>query len=436
MQGDLSARGDTKNLGGYYKALVNGMNMMLALINAPLQEIRRVGGAYADCMFQARMDESIRYPGDFTALKSSMDAIGIYCQGVVGEIDRVSGGYASGDFTVRMNKKLEVTGDFTTIRDSLDNIGVQISESITDLRGSAATLSEEADGIRTGIASVAGQAETLSAYVQAVSDRAVRVRSEVEEMIYSTDTALHSLREMTNRSESVAEISQTARGLSSRGVELADRSRNGMDAISGATESVATGIVRIQEELFRIGKIVKVVTDITNQTNLLAINAAIEAAHAGSYGKGFAVVAAEVKYLANDSKKSLMGISETLQSLNNAFEEVQSAVKGARSEVDSRSIAVKEMVHLFEGMTEEIEKIATMSREVVSVAADQERMIQNLDERAGLIGDLMVETVRDAHSSAEACNESCRSVEQISWHIETVAGLAGGIHTGITRFSV
>ncbi|MFH0968117.1 MAG: methyl-accepting chemotaxis protein [Methanobacteriota archaeon] len=436
MQGDLSARGDTKGLGGYYQALVTGMNMMLGIINAPLQEVRRVGSAYADCIFQARMDEKIRYPGDFSALKSSMDAIGIYCQGVVGEIDRVSSGYASGDFTVRMSKKLEVTGDFITIRDSLDNIGVQISESITDLRGSAATLSEETGGIRTGIASIAGKAESLASYVQAVSDRATRVRSEVQEMEHSTDTAMHSLKEMTTRSESVAEISETARGLSSRGIELADRSRDGMDAISGATDSVATGITRIQEELVRIGKIVKVVTDIANQTNLLAINAAIEAAHVGIHGKGFAVVAAEVKHLANDSKESLLGISETLQSLNKAFEEVRDAVTVARGEVDSRSIAVKEMVNLFGGMTAEIEKIATMSREAVNVAADQERMIQDLDERAGLIGDLMGETVKDAYASAEACNESCRSVEQIAWHIETVADLAGGIHAGIIRFSV
>ncbi|HWQ65440.1 MAG TPA: methyl-accepting chemotaxis protein [Methanospirillum sp.] len=436
MQGDLTARGDTTGLGGYFQALVTGMNMMLNLINAPLQEVKRIGGEYADCMFHARMDEKIKYPGEFAALKTSMDAIGIYCQAVVGEIDRVSSGYASGDFTIRMGKKLEVTGDFVTIRDSLDNIGVQISESITDLRSTAATMSEEAGGIRTGIASVSGQAESLAAYSLSVSDRAIRVRGEVQEMISSTDTARVSLREMTTKSASVAEISELANGLSSRGVELGDRSRDGMDAISDATESISTGISRIQEELTRIGKIVNVVTDIANQTNLLAINAAIEAAHVGIHGKGFAVVAAEVKHLANDSKESLLGISETLQSLNEAFEEVRDAVSGARGEVDSRSVAVKEMVSLFEGMTREIEKIATMSRETVSAAAEQELMIQNLDQRAGLIGDLMEETVRDAHASAEACSESCRSIEQISWRIDTVVDLAGGIHERITRFSV
>lgn len=436
MEGDLSARGDTTGLGGYYKALVTGMNRMLTLINAPLQEIRRVGKEYANCRFMVRMDEGITYPGDFAVLKSSMDAVGIYCQGVVGEIDRVSSGYASGDFTVRMSKKLEVTGDFVTIRSSLDNIGVQISESITDLRGSAASMSNEAGDIRSGIASVAGQAQTLAAYVQGVSDRAIRVRGEVQEMMIGTDTAMNSLREMTARSVSVAEISEKTNNLSLQGKDLADKSREGMDAISGSTDQIAFGISRIQEEIIQVGKIIRVVTEITNQTNLLAINAAIEAAHAGMLGKGFAVVAAEVKHLAQDSKEALLGISDTLVSLNKAFEEVRDAVKGARGEVDSRSLAVKEMTSLFEEMTREIEMIAAMSGEAVIVAAEQERMIQNLDQRARSIGDLMDETTRDAHASAEACNESCRSVEEISWHIETVAEMAGNIHSAIGRFSV
>lgn len=436
MQGDLGARGETSDLGGYYQALVTGMNRMLGLIHAPLQEVRRVGGEYALCRFGARMNESIRYPGDFTTLKTSMDAIGIYCQGVVGEIDRVSSEYAAGDFSARMSKKLEVTGDFVTIRDSLDNIGFRISESILDLRNSSATMSGDADHIRTGIASVAGDAETLSAYAYAVSDRAGQVRGEVQEMIRGTDGALRSLRTMTARSESVANISEKAKEISSRGIELADCSREGMDAISGATEEISTGISRIQEEITRIGTIVRLVTDITSQTNLLALNAAIEAAHAGIYGKGFAVVAAEVKHLANESKDALIGISETIQSLNEAFEEVRDSATGARGEVTSRSIAVREMVSLFEQMIGEIEMIASMSREAVRVAADQETVIQDLDHRARIIGDLMEETTSDATASSSACAASCKSVEEISFHIETVARLAEGIHAGFSRFTI
>jgi methyl-accepting chemotaxis protein len=137
MEGNLTVKGDSSGLSGYYQAMVAGMNQMLIRINTPLLEMKRVATAYAACDFSARMDEGIAYPGDFAGMKESMDAIGIWCSAVVGEIDRVSSQYASGDFTARISSKLQVTGDFTTISTSLDNIGVQVSNSITVLRNAA-----------------------------------------------------------------------------------------------------------------------------------------------------------------------------------------------------------------------------------------------------------------------------------------------------------
>ncbi|HOJ97544.1 MAG TPA: hypothetical protein PK024_11995, partial [Methanospirillum sp.] len=146
MEGNLTMKGDTSGLSGYYQAMVAGMNQMLVRLNTPLLEIKRVAKSYAACEFSARMDENIAYPGDFASMKESMDSIGIWCSAVVGEIDRVSSRYAAGDFTAHMSSKLQVSGDFTTIRSSLDNIGVQVSESITVLRNAADVLTIEAEG--------------------------------------------------------------------------------------------------------------------------------------------------------------------------------------------------------------------------------------------------------------------------------------------------
>lgn len=436
MEGDLSAHGDTSGLNGYYRALVTGMNRMLEFLSAPLHEVRRVSGEYADCRFAARMSDSVLCPGELTILRTSLDAIGISCQGVVGEVDRVCSGYASGDFSVRVSRRLEVTGDFCTIQSSLDGIGVQISESMTGIRASAASMSEEAEDIRSGIATIAGQTQTVAAYVQLVSERAEEVRGEVQEMICATDRSMVSLQEMCTRSSSVADISTKTGVLSIRGRDLADQSRKGMDAISGSTDSIAGGISRIHEEITQVGKIIRVVTDITSQTNLLAVNAAIEASHAGIYGKGFSVVAAEIRRLARDSKEALLGISDTLISLNKAFEEVRYTTTRAREEVECRGIAIREMISLCEEMTREIDRIAVMSCEAVEGVTEQEQMIRRLDQRAQHIGDLMAETVADAQTSSNACNETCRSVEEISWHIEAVADMAGRVHTEINRFTI
>lgn len=99
----------------------------------------------------------------------------------------------------------------------------------------------------------------------------------------------------------------------------------------------------------------------------------IEAAHAGSYGKGFAVVASEVKNLAVQSKESTTSISQTLDALHDAFREVRDKVSQVQGEIESRSYAICEMVHLFEKMAGEIEVIATMSRETGTVTGTREQ---------------------------------------------------------------
>jgi methyl-accepting chemotaxis protein len=210
----------------------------------------------------------------------------------------------------------------------------------------------------------------------------------------------------------------------------------GIDAIIGAAGSVDSGITRIHEELKSIEKIVKVVTDIANQTNLLAINAAIEAAHAGNYGRGFAVVASEVKLLAVQSKESTTNISRTLEALHAAFQEVKKKVSEVQNEVQSRSFAICEMVNLFKRMTQEVEKIAAMSRETGTLSGHQEKLISDLHKRVLTIGELMNETSEDANASAKACNSSFISVEQISGNIERVAKLSDQIHQGISGFTV
>ncbi|HOL40535.1 MAG TPA: methyl-accepting chemotaxis protein [Methanospirillum sp.] len=436
MEGNLTMKGDTSGLSGYYQAMVAGMNQMLVRLNTPLLEMKRVAKSYAACEFSARMDENIAYPGDFASMKESMDSIGIWCSAVVGEIDRVSSRYAAGDFTAHMSSKLQVSGDFTTIRSSLDNIGVQVSESITVLRNAADVLTIEAEGIKREIAAVSGQAETLAAYTAAVSDRAASVQEEVREMIASADTAMQALCEMNEKVQEVAQTSARTHEMSSQGVILATQSREGIDAISEAASSVDSGISRIHAELISIEKIIRVVTDIANQTNLLAINAAIEAAHAGSYGKGFAVVASEVKHLAVQSKESTTSISQTLTALHDTFREVRDKVSQVQEEIASRSHAICEMVHLFEKMAGEVEVIASMSRETGVLSQEQERRIADLNQRAGTIGELMIETARDAGASAQACASSCRSIEQISGHIEAVARYAEEIHGGIRGFTV
>jgi methyl-accepting chemotaxis protein len=136
------------------------------------------------------------------------------------------------------------------------------------------------------------------------------------------------------------------------------------------------------------------------------------------------------------SKESTTTISGTLAALHAAFGEVRDKVSMVQKEIESRTQAISEMIQLFEKMAIEVRVIAAMSRETGTLSQEQEKRLADLNQRARKIGDLMIETARDASSSAQACASSCRSIEQISNHIETVAKYAEGIHKGIGGFCV
>ncbi len=436
MEGELSQRGSVIGLSGYYQAVVAGMNMMLESITAPVLEVSRVAGAYADCTFTERMDDAIQCHGAFGIMKESMNRIGIRCSGVVGEIDRVCSEYADGNFTGRVNRKLEVNGDFVTIRESLDNIGIQISASIRDLKTVSHSLNEDTAEMNLSVAHVAGEAEILATRSASVSQRANLTRSKAGEVIGAMDEVLMAVTGVTEKTGTMVKIAGDANDLSSKGISLADRSLKGMDSITSASSLLREGITAIHQEISEMDRIIRVVTGIATQTNLLAVNAAIEAAHAGVHGRGFAVVAGEIKTLAGHSKESLQLISETIHMMHAAFGDLESRITRTEEEITGRHTDVRETISLFSGLINQVQTIAGESRQMAILAMQQEQLITQVNDRVREIGVLMDETVTDAGSSTDACVSSCRSIDEISSRIAMVASGSDMMQSRIRRFIV
>ena len=266
---------------------------------------------------------------------------------------------ASGDLTgsiVPQSGKDILGNTFLQMINNLRRITKDILEGV-NLLGSSAS---EILAATTQVAS--GSAETASAISETTTT--------VEEVRQAAQLSSQKASRVSENAQQVSQVTQS-------GQKAVDETVNGMHNIQNQMESVANTIVRLSEQSQQIGGIIASVTDVADQSNLLAVNAAIEAAKAGEHGKGFAVVAQEIKNLAQQSKQA------TIQ-VRNILSDVQKATSAAVMATEQTSKAVENGVKQSTQAGESIKKLAESSSKAVDAAtqivASSQQQVVGMDQ--------------------------------------------------------
>lgn len=271
------------------------------------------------------------------------------------------------------------------------------------LRDGIRSLADHADEVRSSARKYANAAEAQSTAVASTSSSLVETKKS------SASTA--------STARVVLEATEAAVAAGRRGLDRIDEGVEAMNAIEDRVRGIATEALELSQQSARIGQIVATVNDLSEQSNVLAVNASVEAAKAGDRGRGFAVVAGEVRRLAEQSKRATLQIRQILGEVQRAVESVVMAAEEGtkRSEDGRRTITeIRTTVH---ELASALEQNAESARRISASAADQAAGIAQLSSALESIvetGGAAAREVRTLEGSAAALTDLGEELEALA----------------------
>jgi len=274
------------------------------------------------------------------------------------EMKTISEAIAKGDLTVMFDNERDAQGVYAAMKDMVDELLVVVSEIIDD-SNSLVSSAEETSVLslqssvslgkqQSSIEQVSTAVEEMSTSIHEVANNAANAATSAQSAQHSSDKADHKL------TQTITDLGQLD------------------NEISGASEVIKT----LETDSNEIGSVLEVIRGIADQTNLLALNAAIEAARAGEQGRGFAVVADEVRTLASKTQESTKNIEEMIGRLQSASNDAVKAISTSRSMCENTLSNAQVSAKMIHQVNADIDHISQMA-ELIATAVEEQSCVSN-----------------------------------------------------------
>ncbi len=302
-----------------------------------------------------------------------------------------------GDLTKRLDDSsrdelAEISRYFNLFIDKLRGIISQISSTSTQVAAASNELQSTAEHIATGSEEVAAQAGTV-----AVAG---------EEMSATSG-------DIAQNCQMAAEGAQRASKTASDGAQVVERTVSVMGQIAEKVQESARTVESLGARSDQIGAIIGTIEDIADQTNLLALNAAIEAARAGEQGRGFAVVADEVRALAERTTRATKEIGEMIKAIQKETKEAVTAMEQGVREVETGTMEAAKSGQALRNILEQVNDVAMQVNQIATAAEEQTATTSEISSNMQQITEVVQQTSQGAHESATAAAQLNGNAEEL-----------------------
>ena len=342
----------------------------------------------------------------------------------------------------------EVVADVARNAESLGDMSARLEETA---RGSnqivqqvAVAMMSVAEGAqKTSEASrTSGVAiDQLSDAVASIAEGASAQEQQVQGATASATEMAAGVAEVASNAQRVAETSQQTRTSAERGAEAVRETVNSIHAITGVVSEASVKVEELGKLGEKIGAVVETIDDIAEQTNLLALNAAIEAARAGEHGRGFAVVADEVRKLAERSQRETKAISELIREVQDGTRQAVKAMESGSSQVQAGSLkadqagrALEEILRAMDVTVSDVSGIAASAQQMAagarSVVDAMEGMRETIEQSTGATREISLqagEVTIAIQSISAIAEENSASTEEVLASTEEMSVQIDGV---------
>ena len=302
--------------------------------------------------------------------------------------------------------------------DGSDEAG-RLLQAMAKMQGKLRDTLQRISGSATQLASAA---EELNCVTDESAKGLTQQNNEIEQAATAVNEMTSAVEEVARNAVSTSEASKNATASAGDGRDLVLETVSAIERMSGDVQSTATLIGNLAAESRDIGKVLDVIRGLADQTNLLALNAAIEAARAGEAGRGFAVVADEVRALAHRTQQSTSEIERMIGSIQGGTEQAVDSMRNSTERAESTLNIAKGAGLALDNINTAIVEINERNLVIASAAEEQAQVAREVDRNLVNIRDLSVQSATGASQTSSASNELSR--------------LAVDLNSMVSRFSL